>query len=466
MLLRKLNSLRLRFALFGAIATILALALSVVALSELFGSHVERRTVRDLSLRLDQLAAALEKDASGLYMVANQVSDPRYHRPLSGLYWQIDLAGQRLRSRSLWDFELNMGPEDQRGRIAKPDQIGTSQQEGPVGEKLLVISKQIELPQRLGASLATLTIAIDRAELDQATEEFTEDLLPYAFLLGFFFLLAGWLQITLGLRPLDQVGRWVATIRSTDKADRDGNFPEEVQPLVNEIDALVSQRQKEVISARNRAGDLAHAFKTPLQALMGEAARLKDQGNEKSSETISTIAIAMKRLVDRELTRTRIAAGDPSASINLSDQVNRVIRVLTHMPDGDQIDWDLAIDPMINIAADGDDIAEALGALLENAAKHAKRRIVVETSSLADSDPALIRLEIADDGPGIPETLRRDLMKRGVKLDESGSGSGLGLAISTEIIEAIGGRLELQANHPSGLKVVVFLPKSAANVQL
>jgi signal transduction histidine kinase len=90
---------------------------------------------------------------------------------------------------------------------------------------------------------------------------------------------------------------------------------------------------------------------------------------------------------------------------------------------------------------DPDDLAEALGNLLENAAHHAHAAIAVR----ARYEGGFIVTTVADDGPGIPQERLEEALQRGGRLDSAGSGAGLGLAIVHDVAEAWGGYLRLHS---------------------
>jgi signal transduction histidine kinase len=68
---------------------------------------------------------------------------------------------------------------------------------------------------------------------------------------------------------------------------------------------------------------------------------------------------------------------------------------------------------------------------------------------------------IEDDGPGIDEGLRQQVLTRGVRADESVPGSGLGLAIVADLVSLYGGSLQLGRSALGGLKVELLLPAAA-----
>ena len=232
-----------------------------------------------------------------------------------------------------------------------------------------------------------------------------------------------------------------------------GDWPQEVQPLAAELDALLTAREADVERARGRAGDLAHGLKTPLQALMGEAARLRAADQAQAAEGIEVVVATMRAHVDRELARTRIALQSRNARAGAAAVARSVVAVLQRTPGGQRLAWQVDVPDDLVLAIDAADLSEALGALAENAARHAAGRVEVGAFVMG----AQARVTVRDDGPGLPADRRAAMMARGVLADEAGPGTGLGLAIAAEIAEAAGGVLELEEAGP-GLSATLVLP--------
>ena len=132
------RSLRLRLLLLGALSVALALIASTIGLVFLFERHVERRVDAELNAYLNQLIAGLDRDADGGIALLRSPSDPRFERPLSGLYWQvlIEPAATVLRSRSLWDSELTLAPD------ALPEgSVRRHRTAGPGGATLYIVER-------------------------------------------------------------------------------------------------------------------------------------------------------------------------------------------------------------------------------------------------------------------------------------------------------------------------------------
>ncbi|GGK29747.1 sensor histidine kinase [Salinarimonas ramus] len=449
--MRSATSLRTRLVAAGLASIALALALCAFGLGLLFERHVERRLVAELTVQLDQLVAGIDRAPDGGFVVARYPGDPRFVQPLSGLYWQIEVAGTELRARSLWDERLDL-PQDVVGDGA----VHVHRISGPLDASLLAVEREVVLPPRLGETRARVAAAVDRAEVARATAAFRADLLPYLLVIGLLLALASVAQVRVGLRPLALVAKRVAAVRSGVATRVGADFPAEVAPLAGELDGLIAAREVDVAKARARAADLAHGLRTPLQALEGDVARLRERGEDALADDVAAILSAMSRTVERELARARLAGRSSAARAEVRAIAERVVAVVRRTPDGAARDWAVEIAPALAARIDPDDLTEALGNLVENAARHARTRIVLS----AEREGARIRLAVADDGPGIAAELVETVLARGGRLDARGSGAGLGLAIVQDVAEAWGGSFACETSE-AGFTAALDLPAAA-----
>jgi signal transduction histidine kinase len=132
-----------------------------------------------------------------------------------------------------------------------------------------------------------------------------------------------------------------------------------------------------------------------------------------------------------------------------------VVAVIVRTPAGARIDWSIDIPHEVCGRIGPDDLAEAIGNLVENAARHAHGHVAVRCRRRAD----LMVITVADDGPGIPPERLDEALARGGQLDRTGGGAGLGLAIVGDIAEAWGGRLDIR-NSTTGLEADFCVPAS------
>lgn len=446
------GSLRLRLLVAGAVSILVALGVAAFGLSVLFERHAERGMTDDLVVLLDRLVAGIDRDADGKLVVADPPDDPRFDRPLSGLYWQVtqEPGGLVDRSRSLWDFELTP-PEDEppegtvhRHRIA-----------GPGGTGLIAVERRVVLPARLGGAVVRLVVGRDAADLAAARAEFTSELLPFLALVALLLVIASAVQVRVGLAPLAAVQARLAAIRSG-RTERLGTaFPDEVRPLAAEVDGLLDQRDRQIETARARAADLAHGLKTPLQVLSGDIDRLKQKGETAIAADLDLVGETMRRHVERELARARCTTIVADAAAPIAAVARRVVDVVRRTPKGDALDWDVTVAPQLAARIAPDDLAEILGNLLDNAARHARERVTVT----AAAEGAEVVVRVVDDGPGIPPALVPQALARGGRID-TGPGTGLGLAIASDIADAWNGALRLGPTEPGRMTAAVHLPRA------
>ncbi|MEX0430904.1 sensor histidine kinase [Spiribacter insolitus] len=445
------GSLRLRLAVAGAIAICLSLAVAGWGMTRLFSAHVERGAVSELETHLEQVLGGLERDPGGSLTLASEPADPRFRQPYGGLYWQINTADGSLRSRSLWDWQLALPPLSPTEGLAVLDDL-----QAPDGRRLLGVERSVVLPPSLGGETITLMLAMDRAAVSAAVRSFATDLLPYLTLLALALIAAGWLQLEVGLRPLRELAERLAAIRTGEAQRLGGDLPREVSPLASDFDALLDAREAEMDAARQRAADLAHGLKTPLQALLGESDRLRRTGDEATADTLERIVGRIRQHVDRELTRTRVASRASGSRSDVIEVTASVVAVIARTPDGERLTWETPTKgaEAMPVALDAADLAEAIGTLLENAARYADQCVRISARPVGGGK---VEIRVRDDGPGLPDSALTRLLDRGARLDERRDHTGLGLAICREIAEGAGGSLALENAEP-GLRARLTLP--------
>lgn len=443
------NSLRLRLIAGGILAIIIALILAAIALTVIFERHVARTISDDLDVYLNQLVAGLDVSADGQLAVNGPPANPRFFEPLSGLYWQIsDSRGQVLRSRSLWDTSLVV-PADE----LAPGEVHHHQGSGPSGSRLQVAERRVFVTVDGKSVPVRLVVASDLARVSAAQRAFAFDLLLALGVLGAVLAAATWVQVGMGLRPLGLLRSGVAEIRSGGRDRLPTAVPTEVGPLVQELNELLEAQEQELERSRGRAADLAHGLKTPLVALSADAARLRAKGDVEAAADIELATKQMRGHVERELARARIGAGTHRTArfaTPLRPLVHSLIATLARTPSAERIRFDVDMSDKMTAGLDRTDLAEVLGNLLENAARHAKSRVRVT----AQPEPRGPAITVEDDGPGIAEGVRSVVLRRGGRLDESG-GAGLGLAIVQDVLEAYGWTLDLATSEWGGLRATI-----------
>ncbi len=446
------GSLRLRLVAGGIIAILVALTVAGAALIVLFERHVTRTIAGDLDVHLKQLVGGININAQGNLVVIRPPTDPRFSEPLSGLYWQAaDDRGQLLRSRSLWDATLPL-PSDKLSAGEVHHHIAV----GPANARILVAERRVLFTADDRHVPVRIAVAVDLARVSKATFAFARDLAVALGFLGLVLAIATSIQVALGLRPLDALRRSVTEIRSGRRQHLPAAVPAEVAPLVEEVNALLDAQEQEIERSRGRAADLAHGLKTPLAALAADAARLRDSGETEIAQDIEAVGEAMRRHVDRELARARVRGAlrqRAGHSTTLAPLLRSLIATLSRTPAGGRVAFETQVFEDTRVPLDRTDLAEVLGNLLENAARHAAKRVRISTGPMSS-------IVVEDDGPGIVPAQWPQVLERGTRLDERSEGAGLGLAIVHDVLNAYGWQLSLADSELGGLKATIAPARS------
>ena len=419
-----------------------------LALDRTLTALITRNFDEQLGYMLTAMVGSAEIGPDGEVFFNRPLGDQRLLEPNSGLYWQIRGAGHEdFPSRSLWDRSLKVrgGHFD-----AEPHVYDSSEFEG---EPLRVMERSIILPG--SKTQWWFTVAASRENLDDQISRI-RSILVYSFvILGLGLVLTAGLQTWYGLFPLRRVRRAIQKMRTTGANRVDDPLPLEVQPLVEELNALLAHTDRQAEEARTHAGNLAHALKTPLTVVMNAAtAQAPDL-----ADTVIREAAVMRRQVDHHLARARAvgrrAVGMSRASV--WESVEAVLRAVTRLHENARFDLDGNHDA--TVAIERQDLDEILGNLIENAAKYGGGSVFVTVDPV--KDPAWCEVWVEDDGIGVPELERVRLFDRGARLDTGKPGTGLGLAIVRDVVEIYGGTVELgESEDLGGLLVRLKLPRT------
>lgn len=438
------NSFRARLIVGAVLWISVGLFLSGVVLSRLFQELVIRQVDHDLTDHAEELRSLLELGPDGTLAVPRPLSDPRFAVPGSGLYWQVEgPGGQVLRSPSLENVSL---PFDA-AQLDRPEKVVTD-----LGA--LRLYQQLFRTSDSGAPLR-LEIAVAERTLDAELSHFDATLAASLAMIALGLSGAAVLQVTMGLRPLIRLRRALTDVRSGRVERLPDDLPDEVAPLVHDLNAMIGGNSEMLRRARTQAGVLAHSLKTPLAVLTDEAQQLEAAGQAESARVVRDQCLKMQRQIDYEMARARAAA---RGTLGVVSHVNKtladVVSALAQLNRRRGIGFGLDAPADLVVACDPQDFSEIVGNLADNAAKWARSTVRL-TAGRVDGTVTLV---IDDDGPGVPEKDRDSVFALGSRLDEATVGFGLGLAVTRELVVHYGGRVWLETSPLGGTRACVELP--------
>jgi len=445
-------SLRRRAMIGGALSAMASILVGAFVLLSSIEDNVLDRFDNTLADRHSQLIVALSGTANEPGKLSERVYDPAYATPFSGRYWQITSPeGKIYTSNSMFDASL-------KEPLGSPKNLTVRSIAGPEGEPVRSIFQHITLED---GSVWGVSVAESLTALTEERQQTRRSLLLAFVLVGLLGLAGAILQTTTILHPLDKLRRDVAKRWEQDEDLTPTDYPEEVAPLVDDINELLARNRDIIARARRQAADLAHALKTPTAILRNELALLAAQNHDMEASLD-----ALDR-VDAQLGRSlaRMRASNSGAAVNirtdLSNSVARFTRLFRSMAERDGKFINTSCAPSLSIRMDQQDIEEVIGNLLDNALKWCDSEISLTARTWNDG----VEILIEDDGPGIPEGQEREALKSGGRLDSSKPGTGLGLAIAIDLLQAYGAELNLEKSATlGGLAVRIFIPGKLRSV--
>nr|WP_231736291.1 MULTISPECIES: HAMP domain-containing sensor histidine kinase [unclassified Sphingopyxis] len=414
------------------------------ALDRVLTGAITRNFDSSLEYVLIAMIRSSEIGPDGEVRLIDPLGDQRFLEPYSGLYWQISGGSQEpYRSRSLWERTLKAPTPHVDNALHIYDSAQFPE------EQLRVLERNVILP---GSKVNwRFQIAQSREALDLQIRAVRATLIPSLALLGLGLILLAALQTFYGLWPLRHIRRAIAAMRGGQHRRVVAPLPLEVQPMVDELNALLAHNEKQAEEARLHAGNLAHALKTPLTVLVNSAT----SDTSELAETVRREAATMQRQVDHHLARARAVGrrGAAQARANVRDSVDSVSRAVALLYPETRLD--ASGDKGVVARVERQDLDELIGNLLENAAKYGGGSVFVTVQR----DGGMAEILVEDDGPGISPVDRVRIFDRGVRLDSGKPGTGLGLAIVRDVAEIYGGSIALEESEDlGGLLVRLRLP--------
>ncbi|MEN8640622.1 sensor histidine kinase [Pseudomonas sichuanensis] len=436
-----MKSIQARLSL-GLVAVLVVVGLAFAQLTLwLFEAGLQRYLETGLRKESENLLVALVRGPSGLQLDERRIS-AAYQRPFSGYYFRIDFDQGTWRSRSLWDLDMP--------KPAKPG-LDDGHELGPEGQQLLAYRGDY---RRLGQDIS-ISVAQDYSPVREGFRRMQQIGLGMGLVALLLVLVLQRITVTRSLRPLERARQQIAQLQQGQRSQLDAQVPSELQPLVDQINHLLNHTEDSLRRSRNALGNLGHALKTPLAVLLSLAASERLQALPEVRAQMREQLQQIQQRLARELNRARLA-GDalPGAQFDCDAELPGLLATLA-MIHGEGLLLERDVPPGLLLPWDREDLLELLGNLLDNACKWADSEVRVGMAATAEG----YQLWVDDDGPGIPESQRLQVLERGSRLDEQVDGHGLGLGIVRDIVDAWGGRIALLDSPQGGLRVSIELPR-------
>ena len=446
-----MRSLRGRLLIAASLVLAAFLGLTGLSLDRAFRDSALAAVQDRLQAQVYMLLGAVNVDAFNRLTLPQALPEARFSTTDSGLYADLmDSQGTLVwHSPSSLGLALPFFPA-----VRNPGDTQFAPLDASDGTPLFVLAFTVSWEiARNQYQLYTFRVAETRQDFNDQVWSFRRGLWGWLLASTAVLLAAQGLILRWSLHPLRRVAAEVKDIETGRRDELSSGYPEELQPLTANLNALLRQGRAHLERYRNALGDLAHSLKTPLAVARGALETNADPGELR--RTLGEQMERMNRTVDYQLQRAA-AAGRSALSVPLpvAPLARKILDSLA------KVYADRALQLRAEIAAttvfygDEGDLLEILGNLADNACKWCRRQVVMRAHP-ADHDGRMeLVMDVEDDGPGIPADQAPLLLNRGQRADPTVAGHGIGLAVVRDLVEEVYyGRLEIGRSDLGGARV-------------
>ena len=443
------NSIALSVFWLSAAWLVVALVGTAFLLSGLYSQALDRGLGDTLAFNVESLVERIinigDPESGDI-----RLGDPRFTRPSSGWYWAIrdDASGQ----------VLNLSPSTV--GLVLPELAGpfdaTRSRSGVLRDSFDTQIRMLERQVTVGERTLRVAVTGNLDEIFRQVDDFRGQALIVLGAVGAMLAIMSAIVARFALRPIGRLRAALERVREGEAESVTGDFPRELSPLGDEVNQLLRSNAQIIERARSQVGNLAHGLKTPLAVLRNEATGSRSA----LAKVVLSESEKMGTMVSTYLERARLAARTAIVGKKTDPTIVmlRLARVMGKIHPGVTVAFRRPDASLPWFRGDESDFEEMVGNLLDNACKFSRGEVAIQMLADRRGNAVMLLVKIEDNGPGLTEAESKQVLKRGVRLDEKTPGSGLGLDIVKELVDVYGGSLELSRSVLGGLLVELRLP--------
>ncbi len=265
------------------------------------------------------------------------------------------------------------------------------------------------------------------------------------YLTGITLLLSAMLFLIIrwGLAPLHRLSGQVKELEAGKRNSLEDSYPQELAPLVDNLQALINTERQQRERYRDTLADLAHSLKTPLAIISGLPV------NPQTDKSLQEQVERMNEIVDYQLQRAVTASSHRfMQQVDAASVIQRIVAALNKVYRDKNIHCQTSELKPAFFIGDERDLMEVLGNLLDNAYKYTHDQVAITLSNQGDSSAICISIE--DNGDGIDPARQQQILQRGQRADSRQAGQGIGLAVAMDIITSYQGALTISRSKRLG----------------
>jgi len=265
------NTLAARLFILSSLAAVIGVLLVAFVISEEYRKNSEARLNEVLVANIFNLMGTFEVDKNGALMGLPDLGDSRYNLFDSGYYWSVektDEQASRIASVSLADQEIKIPTTVELDQTFQRN----FEMKDKIGQILQGLEAQVFLGE--GDELYSFRITANKSSLNEEIASFTRRLALILSIFALSIVTATYLLVRLGLKPISKAVETLGKVRTGEASRIDGEYPDEIEPLIAQTNALIESNTTIVERARTQVGNLAHSLKTPLAVMQNELQKL------------------------------------------------------------------------------------------------------------------------------------------------------------------------------------------------
>ncbi|PCI61174.1 MAG: ATP-binding protein [Gammaproteobacteria bacterium] len=438
------NSLKSRLMISALFMIFMVLPIIGITLNNAFEIQIRNAIKNELSAYSYSILAAAEVEQQQLYM-PEQALDNQLNVSQTGLYALITTSS--INNEILWRSKSLLGLSDPKNLPVPALGKSVYEEIELAGKTHLIYSFSVSFSDGKKSFPMTLHIIKDQTKFLAVIANFNQQLWTWLLVLMVLLIIVQSLWLIWTLKPLTVLKQDLAQVEQGKSPQLKQSYPQELLPVVEQVNLLLTTEQNQRQRYRNALADLAHSLKTPLAVIQSQ-----QDLSPSSQEQVNII----NQMIEHQLKRAQ-SAGQASwhLGIKIKPIANKIINTLNKIYVDKQLTISCALDEQASFKGDEADLMEILGNLLDNAYKAAKQQVALNVNC----SPSELTLVIADDGQGIDEQQRALIMQRGMRADTYQQGHGIGLAIVRDLVNTYQGQLQIKKSSKlSGAMFVLTFP--------
>jgi len=449
-----INSIQSRLVLSASVVLFCFLGLAGFVLNSAYQKGAQSAQNDRLQIHLYSLLGKAELSKNKRLVIPSSLSDPRFMQVDTGLYAYIfNMEGNVVwRSASSTGEKVDVVDSLQPGQKTYIHGVDESRPNVELHYKAI-------LENSVGGLNTFEFVIVDATDaVNNQNAAFRSVLWQWLGGISFLLIIMQFFIIRLSLEPLRGIVKDLEKIQQGAAKHLSNDYSSELTDIANTLNRLIDNERTHLDRYRNTLADLAHSLKTPLSVLTG----LYEQQSLTPAdiETLQVQTLQMRQLVDYQLQK---AAAKGHLTLVASLKIQPIIQqIITSL---DKVYFDKKITPIKNIDddilfnAEKGDMFELFGNLLDNAYKWANATVRITLQKIDNKEGVKgIQIIIEDDGPGIPADKLDEVLRRGIRADETTQGHGIGLAVVSELVSLYEGQLESGVSPLGGQQWKISLP--------